>query len=45
VQQTAARRESVGVEAGAQAAGPMEGHLKIVSSCLNIGNATGSSDS
>ena len=39
VQQTAAGRESVGVEARAQPAGSVEGHLRIVSSCLNIGNA------
>ena len=41
VQQTALRCESVSVEAGAKPAGPMQGHLKIVSSCLNIGNAKG----
>jgi hypothetical protein len=39
VEQAALPRETFGVESGAEAAGTVQGHLKIVSSCLNIGNA------
>jgi hypothetical protein len=41
VHETADRVLHVGMEAGAQAARPGQGHLKIVSSRLNNGNASG----
>ncbi|GAA1578309.1 hypothetical protein GCM10009804_38560 [Kribbella hippodromi] len=39
VHQAARTGETLGMEAGAQAVRPVQGHLKIVSGRLNIGNA------